>query len=45
VYLVGSLIKIKIALAKGRKTHDKKQLLKERTLDKEAKLMMKKVYS
>jgi len=29
-------------LCKGRKEYDKKQVLKERSLDKEAKMMMKK---
>ncbi|MDD5213265.1 MAG: SsrA-binding protein SmpB [Candidatus Gracilibacteria bacterium] len=42
IYLSGSLIKIRVGLAKGKKAHDKKQVLKERTLEKEAKMMMKK---
>lgn len=42
LYLVGSLIKLRVWLAKWRKEYDKKQVLKERTLDKEAKMMMKK---
>ncbi|MDD5770429.1 MAG: SsrA-binding protein SmpB [Candidatus Gracilibacteria bacterium] len=42
VYFRGSLIKVKIGLCKGRKEYNKKQVLKERTLDKEAKIMMKK---
>lgn len=36
VYLKGSLVKVKIALARGRKAHDKKQVLKERDLDRDA---------
>ena len=40
LYFVGSLIKIKVSLAKGRKAYQKKQVLKERTLDKEAKIAM-----
>ncbi|MDD4151456.1 MAG: SsrA-binding protein SmpB [Candidatus Gracilibacteria bacterium] len=42
IYLVGSLIKMRVGLGKGRKDYDKKQVLKERTIDKEAKIMMKK---
>ena len=38
----GSLIKLRVWLCKWRKEYDKKQVLKERTLDKEAKMMMKK---
>jgi SsrA-binding protein len=41
LYFVGSLIKIKVSLAKGRKAYQKKQVLKERTLEKEAKMMLK----
>nr|MDD3720062.1 SsrA-binding protein SmpB [Candidatus Gracilibacteria bacterium] len=44
IYTSGNLIKLKVGLVKGRKKYDKKQLLKERTIDKEAKIMMKKVY-
>ncbi len=44
VYLKGSLIKVEVGLAKGRKKYEKKQVLKERTLDKEAKKMLKKSY-
>lgn len=44
VYTSWNLIKIKIWLCKWRKQYDKKQVLKERTLDKEAKMMMKKYY-
>lgn len=42
LYFVWSLIKLKIWLAKWRKSYEKKQILKERTIDKEAKLAMKK---
>lgn len=42
VYLAGSLIKVRIGLWIGRKKYDKKQLLKERSMDKEAKIQMKK---
>ncbi len=42
LYLKWSLIKLKIWLAKWRKEYDKKQVLKERTLDKEAKIHLKK---
>ncbi len=42
VYLAGSLIKVRIGLGIGRKKYDKKQLLKERSMDKEAKMQMKK---
>ena len=42
LYFKWSLIKLKVWLWKWRKKHDKKQLLKERTLDKEAKKMMSK---
>ena len=41
LYFSWSLIKIKVALAKGRKEYWKKQVLKERTMDKEAKIAMK----
>ncbi len=34
-YLKGNLIKLKLALARGRKKHDKKQLLKERDINRE----------
>lgn len=36
VYLKGTLVKIKVALARGRKAHDKKQVLRERDLDRDA---------
>lgn len=42
VYLKDALIKVKIWLGKWRKEYNKKQLLKERTLDKEAKMNLKK---
>ncbi|MDP2089993.1 MAG: SsrA-binding protein SmpB [Candidatus Gracilibacteria bacterium] len=42
LYFVGSLIKIRVGLAKGKKAYEKKQILKERTMDKEAKIAMKK---
>lgn len=44
LYFKGQLIKAKIALAKGRKKYEKKQVLKERTLDREAKKAMQKYY-
>jgi SsrA-binding protein len=42
VYTKWSLIKVKVWLWKWRKEYDKKQVLKERTLDKEAKMYLKK---
>ena len=42
LYFKGSLIKLRVGLCKWRKEYDKKQVLKERSLDKEAKMMMKK---
>jgi len=42
LYFVWSLIKLKVWLAKGKKTYQKKQILKERSMDKEAKIAMKK---
>lgn len=44
IYTAWNLIKLKVWLVKWRKKYDKKQLLKERTVDKEAKVMMKKFY-
>jgi len=44
LYFKGSLIKMRVALAKGKKAYQKKQVLKERTLDKEAKMFLKKNY-
>lgn len=42
LYFVWSLIKLKIWLAKWKKAYQKKQLLKERSMDREAKIAMKK---
>jgi len=42
LYFKWSLIKLKVWLCKWRKEYDKKQILKERSLDKEAKMIMKK---
>lgn len=42
LYFKWSLIKLKVWLCKWRKEYDKKQVLKERSLDKEARMMMKK---
>jgi SsrA-binding protein len=42
LYFVGSLIKLRVWLAKWKKAYQKKQLLKERSMDKEAKIAMKK---
>ena len=42
LYFSWSLIKLRVWLTKWRKSYDKKQLLKERTMDREAKIMMKK---
>lgn len=42
LYFKWSLIKLKVWLVKWRKNYEKKQILKERTMDKEAKIMMKK---
>lgn len=42
LYFKWSLIKLKVWLAKWRKAYQKKQVLKERTMDREAKLAMKK---
>lgn len=44
VYLKWGLIKVEVWLAKWKKLHQKKQTLKERSLDKEAKMMFKKSY-
>ncbi len=44
LYFVWNLIKLKIWLVKWKKTYQKKQLLKERTMDKEAKMNMKKYF-
>lgn len=45
LYFVWSLIKLRVWLAKWKKTFQKKQILKERAMDLEAKIMMKKKYS
>jgi SsrA-binding protein len=42
LYFKWSLIKLRMALAKGKKAHQKKQVLKERAMDKQAKQSMKK---
>lgn len=42
LYFSWSLIKLRVWLAKWRKSYQKKQILKERTMDKEAKIAMKK---
>ena len=42
LYFKGSLIKVKVGLVKWRKAYQKKQVLKERDMDKQAKMMMKK---
>ncbi len=42
LYFVWSLIKLRVWLAKWKKAFEKKQILKERTMDKEAKIAMKK---
>lgn len=44
IYTSWSLIKIKVWLCMWRKDYNKKQLLKERTLDMEAKKAMSKIY-
>lgn len=44
VYLKGSLIKVRVWLAKWKKSYQKKQTLKERTLDREAGKMLKRSY-
>lgn len=42
LYFSWSLIKLRVWLAKWRKSYEKKQVLKERTMEKEAKIAMKK---
>lgn len=42
LYFVWSLIKFRVWLAKWKKSYDKKQSLKEKTMDREAKIAMKK---
>ncbi len=42
IYFKWNLIKVKIALVKWRKNYQKKQVLKERSMDRDAKMAMKK---
>ena len=42
LYFVWSLIKLRVWLAKWKKAYQKKQILKERSMDREAKVAMKK---
>lgn len=42
MYFSWNLIKLKIALVQGKKKYDKKQTLKERSMDMEARIQMKK---
>lgn len=44
LYFKGSLIKVEVWLAKGKKAHQKKQTLKERDMDKRAQIALKKHY-
>jgi SsrA-binding protein len=44
LYFKGSLVKVRVWLAKWKKTYQKKQVLKERTLDREAGKMLKRNY-
>lgn len=44
VYLKWGLIKVEVWLAKWKKSYQKKQTLKERDIDKQAKMMLKKHY-
>jgi len=44
IYLKWSLIKVEIWLAKWKKLHQKRQTLKERDIDRQAKVMLKKNY-
>ena len=41
IYLKGNLIKMKIALARGKAVYDKKNAIKERDLNKEARRELK----
>lgn len=43
VYLKNNLVKVEIALAKGKKLYDKKESLKEKALEKEAKQAVKNI--
>ena len=36
IYLKGDLVKCEVALAKGRKTHDKRDVERQKTIDREA---------
>lgn len=40
-YFKGTLIKVKVALVRGRAKHDKRNVLKNRTLEKEARVAMR----
>ncbi|MDD2745194.1 MAG: SsrA-binding protein SmpB [Candidatus Gracilibacteria bacterium] len=40
-YFKGTLIKVKVALVRGRAAHDKRNVLKNRTLEKEARVAMR----
>jgi SsrA-binding protein len=44
LYFKGSLVKVRVWLAKWKKTYQKKQVLKERTIDREASKMLKRNY-
>jgi SsrA-binding protein len=44
IYEKGNLFKIRVALAKGRKKWQKKQLLKERDLDRETKRIFSRIW-
>ena len=41
VVLIGNWIKIEIALARGKQLHDKRETLRQRTMDREAELAVK----
>jgi SsrA-binding protein len=44
LYFKGSLVKVRVWLAKWRKSYQKKQVLKERSIDREASKMLKRNY-
>ncbi len=44
MYFKGSLVKVEVWLARGKKKHQKRQILKERSLEREAQKVMKKSY-
>lgn len=44
VYLKWSLIKVSVGLCKGKKDYDKKQILKEKSIQKDAMIAIKKYY-